>query len=103
MTNAVIHAKCGRDGGLILLALALSADLIHIEVTDTGHPSSKPYVPDGMPYEKESGRGLCIVREISKRRWGIRDHGVLGCTVWCDLDANPAPADSATPAASPYG
>lgn len=94
VTNAAVHARPRCDGDLIILALIRSADLFHVEVTDPGNPFSTPHVPDGMPYDTQSGRGLGIVCAISKRRWGVRDHGVLGRTVWCVIDARPTPGDS---------
>ncbi|GAA3445504.1 ATP-binding protein [Planomonospora venezuelensis] len=92
VTNAAVHADRGRACDLVLFMLVRMADLLLIEVTDPGGALSRPRACDAVPDDVEGGRGLAIVRELSGGRWGVRDHGTLGRTVWCALDLHPAPA-----------
>ncbi|WP_326828469.1 hypothetical protein OIE13_19015 [Streptosporangium sp. NBC_01810] len=51
--------------------------------------SWQPRAPGTVPADGESGRGLDIVDEISRQRWGVHDRGDLGRTVWCAIDQAP--------------
>ncbi|ACZ85516.1 ATP-binding protein [Streptosporangium roseum] len=93
VTNAIVHSSRGRPHDLILLTLTRMADLLHLEVLDPGGTAWEPRPPEAVPDDGERGRGLAIVGEISRRRWGVHDHGPLGRTVWCDVDGIPAPAE----------
>ncbi|MEU9830237.1 ATP-binding protein [Streptosporangium sp. NPDC048047] len=98
VTNAVVHARPAGPYDLILLVLARAGDLLRVEVTDPGGVPWDPYVPRAVPDDQERGRGLTIVAELSRGRWGVRDHGARGRTVWCALDARPARDEAADPA-----
>ncbi|GGS64100.1 ATP-binding protein [Planobispora rosea] len=91
VTNAAVHADRGRAGSLIVLTLTRVTNLLYLEVTDPGGDFSWPRAFDTVPEDAECGRGLTIVRELSRGRWGVRDRGILGRTVWCVLDASPDP------------
>ncbi|MBG0829242.1 ATP-binding protein [Planomonospora sp. ID67723] len=91
VANAAVHAA-GGPCDLMLLVLVRTADLLRVEVTDPGGDSSRPRACDAVPDDVERGRGLAIVRELSGGRWGVRDRGALGRTVWCAFDLHPAPA-----------
>ncbi|GIH79725.1 ATP-binding protein [Planobispora longispora] len=91
VTNAAVHTGRGSTGDLIVLTLTRVQNLLFLEVTDPGGESSWPRVFDAVPDDAECGRGLAIVRELSQGRWGVRDRGILGRTVWCALDACPVP------------
>ncbi|WP_406317285.1 ATP-binding protein [Streptosporangium sp. NBC_01639] len=95
VTNAVVHTGRPRPHDLIMLTLTQTADLFYLAVTDPGGTSWRPRTPEAVPDDEESGRGLAIVGEISVQRWGVRDHGDLGRTVWCALDTGSTPAEPA--------
>ncbi|GAT65064.1 serine/threonine protein kinase [Planomonospora sphaerica] len=73
--------------GLVLLTLTRTGGLLRVEVTDPGGGPSEPRVHEAVPVDRERGRGLAIVRELSAGRWGVRHHADAGRTVWCVLGA----------------
>ena len=93
VTNAVLHTlrRCPHE--LVLLALVRRADLLYVEVLDPGGAPWEPHTPEAVGDDEECGRGLAIVDEICRRRWGVRDHGERGRTVWCALDWTPTSAE----------
>lgn len=86
VTNAVVHARRRHPDNLITLTLTRRADSLFLEVLDPGGDSWRPPAPGAVPADEEYGRGLGIVGEISRKRWGVRDQGDLGRTVWCAID-----------------
>lgn len=90
VTNAVLHTRRRGPDELITLTLTQRADSLHLEVLDPGGGSWEPRAPGTVPADEECGRGLDIVGEISLQRWGVRDQGDLGRTVWCAIDQAPA-------------
>lgn len=90
VTNAVLHTGRRGPDELILLTLTRRADSLCLKVQDPGGDSWEPRAPGTVPAEEECGRGLDIVDEISRQRWGVRDQGDLGRTVWCAIDQVPA-------------
>ncbi|MEV7009411.1 ATP-binding protein [Streptosporangium sp. NPDC051022] len=93
VTNAVLHAFLRGPDALILLTLTRRAGLLYVEVTDPGGGFWDPYALPAMPDDEEGGRGLAIVGEVSRGRWGVRDRGRRGRTVWCALGGDPDPAE----------
>ncbi|MBG0816170.1 ATP-binding protein [Planomonospora sp. ID82291] len=91
VANAALHAGRGRPDGLALLTLTRTGGLLCVEVTDPGGEGSEPRVREAVPDDRERGRGLVIVRELSGGRWGVRHHAGAGRTVWCVLGARPGP------------
>ncbi|WP_084219765.1 SpoIIE family protein phosphatase [Spirillospora albida] len=77
VTNAIAHA-----GGRVRVRLVRDGSLV-CEVFDTadGRPRMRP---DDAAAMAESGRGLHVVRRLS-RRWGVR-RTADGKVVWCELD-----------------
>ncbi|MFF3444743.1 ATP-binding protein [Streptosporangium sp. NPDC002721] len=88
-TNAVEHSTPGPAGDLVMVVLKVTDDLIYVEVTDPGSASGGPCLRDDPPLDAEDGRGLFIVDELSAGKWGVRDFGAGGRTVWCAIPADP--------------
>lgn len=67
---------------LISVGLRVTSTSLFIEVWDRDH---HPPVPGQPATDRESGRGLLLVAELSKR-WGycLADQG--GKVAWCELD-----------------
>ncbi|MFF5967107.1 ATP-binding protein [Streptomyces collinus] len=81
-SNAVLHGRVqGRD---FRLALRLRADrTLRIEVTDA-RGDRIPRLPEPVPDDAESGRGLRIVSAYA-HRWGVVEAAAHGKTVWAEL------------------
>ena len=88
VTNASAHGGRGNDGDLLKVTLRATPEFIRVEVLDPGGVSW-PQARDDMTPEDESGRGLTLVARLSGQRWGVRDHGAAGRSVWCVIDADP--------------
>ncbi|MBM7170252.1 ATP-binding protein [Streptomyces sp. G44] len=83
--NAATHGRVpGRD---FEVRLALGADTLRIEVTDTRTELMPPQSLEPPDGERESGRGLMIVAALADQ-WGVVTRQV-GKTVWAHL---PLPA-----------
>lgn len=84
VTNALRHSDA-RPYDFIGLTVMDEGGVVRVQVRDPGSAFSGPYIrrePDA-----EDGRGLLIVREVS-RDWGVQEHGRgLGRTVWCVIPA----------------
>jgi anti-sigma regulatory factor (Ser/Thr protein kinase) len=76
VTNCVKHAGAG-DGTPIELRAWMLSGCIHVEVSTAARPFNRAAA--APPSGGESGRGLQIVRELS-RSWGVVDNGRN--TVW---------------------
>ncbi|MEU9888245.1 ATP-binding protein [Sphaerisporangium sp. NPDC051011] len=80
-TNAVRHSKSGRQpGGVVEVRVYDDGEMVRVEVTDEGSPSSTPAIPEQAGPFSESGRGLWLVRELSSS-WGWSENA-KGRTVW---------------------
>ncbi|MGN9783304.1 ATP-binding protein [Nonomuraea sp. ZG12] len=90
VTNAVRHADTGCDRRWVLVHLSQGIDFLRLTVTDPGSLFSAPHrIPaqEQLSDKAEGGRGLAIVAELSRERWGSQllppsMHRV----VWCDVD-----------------
>lgn len=98
VTNAVKYADAtGTGDGPGEIALKLSQDTIvlRLAVTDPGSRCSTPArIPLQAPnLHPENGRGLAIVENLSRGRWGsYRMPGSGYRHVWCHLDRHPTAA-----------
>ncbi|WP_371779570.1 ATP-binding protein [Streptosporangium subroseum] len=92
VTNAIVHTGRKHLDDLMVLTLTRAADLLYIQVMDPGGTPWEPRPPEVIPDDEECGRGLGIVDELSGQRWGVRDHGPLGRTVWCAVNGGPTQA-----------
>ncbi|CAM5281703.1 ATP-binding protein (plasmid) [Streptomyces viridifaciens] len=81
--NAVLHG-CGGERPDVELTACLqhSGGVLRMSVTDPGH--AKP-VQGRADTEATSGRGLQLVRHVADR-CGVDDLGVVGKSVWAELD-----------------
>lgn len=97
VTNAVKYSDAtSTDGDLGLITLKLSQDaaVLRLAVTDPGSCCSAPAcIPLQTPnLHSEHGRGLAIVENLSRGRWGTyRMPGSGHRRVWCHLDRHPTP------------
>jgi anti-sigma regulatory factor (Ser/Thr protein kinase) len=79
MTNSCVHADVA-GGRTILLSAAIVADVVCLEVRDSGLDGAVAIrAPD-----RDGGYGLNIVEALATR-WGV-DHAD-GTAVWCELAA----------------
>jgi anti-sigma regulatory factor (Ser/Thr protein kinase) len=98
VTNAVQHADTGCDRRWVLVQLSQSVDFLHLTVTDPGSLFSAPYrIPRQEQFndKAEGGRGLAIVAELSRGRWG--SHLLppsMHRVVWCDLGVDMSGLDT---------
>ncbi len=98
VTNSVKHAAgLGPSGDLDRIELTLSQgpDFLRLAVTDPGSACSAPScIPmQASNLYAEQGRGLAIVDNLSRGRWGSYRLPASGHrVVWCHLDLSPTPA-----------
>lgn len=98
VTNAVKYADAldaGDGSGEIALKLSQDSVVLRLAVTDPGSCCSAPArIPLQTPnLHSEHGRGLAIVENLSRGRWGTyRMPGSGHRRVWCHLDRHPTPA-----------
>src|SRR5699024_3382973 len=89
-SNAIKHSASGRPGGFFTLRIAfLTSTRVRVAVTDGG-----PQVTDQATFPgwngacpgDDHGRGLVLVKKMSRHRFGVL--GVVGgpLTVWAVLD-----------------
>jgi hypothetical protein len=95
VTNSVQHADLDDDRHWIRLELAEYPAFYRLAVTDPGSRTSAPeHIPPQQPDPySERGRGLAIVANLSRGRWG--SHllpGTAHRVVWCHIDLDPTPA-----------
>jgi anti-sigma regulatory factor (Ser/Thr protein kinase) len=64
--NAILHTASGRVRGSFHLALAVSAQVVALSVTDEGGTGSAPKV-EHQDQEAEHGRGLGMVSALAHR------------------------------------
>ncbi|MFI6296663.1 ATP-binding protein [Nonomuraea sp. NPDC050790] len=98
VTNAVKYADAsgpGNELGQVTLTLSQNTALIRLGVTD---PGSRCSIPACIPLQapnvsSENGRGLAIVENLSRGRWGTYRMPRTGYRhVWCHLDRDPSEA-----------
>lgn len=87
-TNAVLHTASGLEAGSFHLALAVSAQVIALSVTDDGGTGTAPKV-EHRDQEAEHGRGLGMVSALAHRVVAHGSHG--GYTVTAELFTNSRP------------
>jgi len=78
--NAVRHARPLPDG-MIRVSWTVRGDVVEVEVTDGGGPTTPRPAPRALL--SVSGRGLRIVRGLA-HEWGVHDDRA-GRTVWVAL------------------
>lgn len=76
VTNAVTHAASSCD-----LRVAVSADVVRIEVVDEGAGTPDPMPPSAT---RNSGRGLHLIDALTAA-WGVESEPHGGKTVWAEL------------------
>ncbi|WP_330289719.1 ATP-binding protein [Streptomyces sp. NBC_00576] len=87
-TNAVLHTASGLEAGSFHLALAVSAQVIALSVTDDGGTGTAPKV-EHRGQEAEHGRGLGMVSTLAHR---VVVHGSQGgYTVTAELFTDTCP------------
>ncbi|MFF4588626.1 ATP-binding protein [Streptomyces sp. NPDC001388] len=64
--NAILHTASGRDQGSFHLAVAVSAQVIAVSVTDDGGTATAPKV-EHQDQDAEGGRGLGMVSSLAHR------------------------------------
>ncbi|MFJ4809001.1 ATP-binding protein [Streptomyces longwoodensis] len=64
--NAILHTASGRDQGGFHLAVAVSAQVVAVSVTDDGGTATTPKV-EHQDQDAEGGRGLGMVSTIAHR------------------------------------
>jgi anti-sigma regulatory factor (Ser/Thr protein kinase) len=86
VTNAVLHAPASRT---ITLELSMTDGGVRVMVSDES-PQEPEQQDHQAPPTAEGGRGVEIVDAVADR-WGTQFRPPAGKTVWCDLEAEPAP------------
>ncbi|MFF7286316.1 ATP-binding protein [Streptomyces griseorubiginosus] len=84
--NAILHTASGQESGSFHLALAVSAQVIALSVTDDGGAGSTPKV-ERRDQDAEHGRGLGMVSMIAHRVVIHESDG--GHTVTAELFTDP--------------
>lgn len=85
-TNAIRHTASGLDSGIFHLAVAVSAQVIAVSVTDDGGTGTAPKV-EHQDHDAEHGRGLDMVSLIAHRV--VAHSSDQGYTVTAELYADP--------------
>ncbi|MFJ8505875.1 ATP-binding protein [Streptomyces avermitilis] len=83
--NAILHTASGRQSGVFYLAVAVSAQVVAVSVTDDGGTGTAPKV-EHQGQDAEHGRGLGMVSAIA-HRVVIHDSGG-GHTITAELFTN---------------
>ncbi|MFH9942698.1 ATP-binding protein [Streptomyces murinus] len=65
-TNAIRHTASGLDSGVFHLAVAVSAQVVAVSVTDDGGTGTTPKI-EHQDHDAEHGRGLGMVSLIAHR------------------------------------
>ncbi|MFD8350908.1 ATP-binding protein [Streptomyces albogriseolus] len=84
--NAILHTASGQQAGSFHLALAVSAQVIALSVTDDGGTGTAPKV-EHQDQDAEHGRGLDLVSVLAHRV--IVHRSQAGHTVTAELFAAP--------------
>ncbi|MEU3784635.1 ATP-binding protein [Streptomyces sp900129855] len=64
--NAILHTASGRESGVFYLAVAVSARVVAVSVTDDGGTGTAPKI-EHQDQDAEHGRGLGMVSAIAHR------------------------------------
>ncbi|WP_330305974.1 MULTISPECIES: ATP-binding protein [unclassified Streptomyces] len=88
--NAILHTASGRESGTFHLALAVSAQVVALSVTDDGGTGAAPKVQH-QAEDAEHGRGLGMVSVIAHRVVVHDSHN--GHTVTAELFTDTRPGD----------
>jgi anti-sigma regulatory factor (Ser/Thr protein kinase) len=84
ITNALLHARSNRQGG-IRLELLRRTDALVCRISDG---SALPPAPEQVAETAESGRGLLLVQAVSASwGWSYEPHGKV---VWAEFDLDQA-------------
>ena len=86
--NAILHTASGREQGSFHLAVAVSAQVVAVSVTDDGGTTTAPKV-EHQDQDAEHGRGLGMVSALAHRV--IVHTSQAGHTVTAELFTNPRP------------
>ncbi|MET9171210.1 ATP-binding protein [Streptomyces misionensis] len=84
-TNAIRHTASGLDSGIFHLAVAVSAQVIAVSVTDDGGTGTAPKI-EHQDHDAEHGRGLRMVSAIAHRV--VVHNSDQGYTVTAELYAD---------------
>ncbi|MEV6840839.1 ATP-binding protein [Streptomyces sp. NPDC051133] len=84
-TNAIRHTASGRQSGIFHLAVAVSAQVVAVSVTDDGGTGTAPKV-EHQDQDAEHGRGLGMVSAIAHRV--VVHNSDKGYTVTAELYAD---------------
>lgn len=84
--NAILHTASGQDSGSFSVALAVSAQVIAMSVTDDGGAGTAPKI-ERQDQDAERGRGLGMVSVIAHRVVVHESDG--GHTVTAELFTGP--------------
>jgi anti-sigma regulatory factor (Ser/Thr protein kinase) len=84
--NAILHTASGQEAGSFHLALAVSAHVIAVSVTDDGGVGTAPKI-ERQDQDAEHGRGLGMVSVIAHRVVVHESHS--GHTVTAELFTDP--------------
>ncbi|MEW2271785.1 ATP-binding protein [Streptomyces griseofuscus] len=85
-TNAIRHTASGLDSGIFHLAVAVSARIVAVSVTDDGGTGAAPKI-EHQDHDAEHGRGLDMVSLIAHRV--VVHSSDQGYTVTAELYADP--------------
>jgi anti-sigma regulatory factor (Ser/Thr protein kinase) len=83
VTNAVVHADPDALASELVVRLAVTDDVVRIEVHDDG--PGAPTVGDGAA-DDEFGRGMVLVEHLASA-WGVVPDPVGGKSVWFEVRA----------------
>ncbi|GAA3139530.1 ATP-binding protein [Streptomyces echinatus] len=86
--NAILHTASGREYGSFHLAVAVSAQVVAVSVTDDGGTATAPKV-EHQDQDAENGRGLGMVSAIAHRV--VVHDSEQGHTVTAELYADARP------------
>ncbi|MEU0674804.1 ATP-binding protein [Streptomyces sp. NPDC006172] len=64
--NAILHTASGHESGSFHLAVAVSAQVVAVSVTDAGGTGTAPKI-EHQDQDAEHGRGLCMVSALAHR------------------------------------
>jgi anti-sigma regulatory factor (Ser/Thr protein kinase) len=98
VTNAVSHAGLAA-AQRVDLRIAMSAELLRIEVTDDG-PGFDPAAVEPDPAQKLGGWGLVLIDRMTDR-WGV--DFAHSTHVWCEFDIQLQSLEAPTPGRPVYG
>jgi anti-sigma regulatory factor (Ser/Thr protein kinase) len=84
VTNAIVHSRSGRDGGIVTVAITGDASRVRVEVTDEGG-TELPRLR-AVDFGAESGRGLHLVDALATA-WSCGRDPSGTMTTWAEVTA----------------